>query len=67
MSSQQSKKKRWKCMVCGYIHEGGSPPKHCPKCGAPDEEFEELQPMEGIERNPVYDQLIKSDQNGGDN
>jgi len=51
-------------MVCGYIHEGSTPPKRCPKCGAPDEEFEALQPMEGMESNPVYDQLIKSDQNG---
>lgn len=26
--------KRWKCTVCGYIHEGEKPPAICPKCGA---------------------------------
>lgn len=26
--------KQWKCTVCGYIHEGNSPPETCPVCGA---------------------------------
>jgi hypothetical protein len=26
--------RRWKCTVCGYIHEGGEPPEFCPVCGA---------------------------------
>lgn len=26
--------KRWKCTVCGYIHEGDKPPVKCPQCGA---------------------------------
>lgn len=26
--------KRWKCTVCGYIHEGEKPPVKCPQCGA---------------------------------
>ena len=26
--------KKWKCMVCGYIHEGEGPPEICPTCGA---------------------------------
>ena len=24
---------RWKCMVCGHVHEGAIPLKVCPKCG----------------------------------
>ena len=24
---------RWKCLVCGYVHEGAIPLKVCPKCG----------------------------------
>ncbi len=24
---------RWKCMVCGYLYEGATPLKVCPKCG----------------------------------
>jgi rubrerythrin len=23
---------KWKCSVCGYIHEGKEPPKNCPCC-----------------------------------
>lgn len=34
--------KRWRCTVCGYIHEGESPPEKCPQCGAPKEKFELL-------------------------
>ncbi|MFH1505753.1 MAG: rubrerythrin [archaeon] len=26
---------RWKCSVCGFIHEGTSPPGICPGCGKP--------------------------------
>ncbi len=26
--------KKWKCAVCGYIHEGETPPEFCPTCGA---------------------------------
>jgi len=31
--------KKWKCTVCGYIHEGDAPPEKCPQCGAPKEKF----------------------------
>ncbi|MCU0580053.1 MAG: rubrerythrin family protein [Desulfobacterota bacterium] len=26
--------KKWKCTVCGYLHEGDKPPSRCPVCGA---------------------------------
>ncbi|MDL2254485.1 FAD-dependent oxidoreductase [Ruminococcaceae bacterium OttesenSCG-928-I18] len=32
--------KKWRCTVCGYIHEGENPPEHCPVCGAPKDKFE---------------------------
>ena len=32
--------KKWRCTVCGYIHEGDDPPESCPQCGAPREKFE---------------------------
>ncbi|MFA6679776.1 MAG: FAD-dependent oxidoreductase [Candidatus Methanomethylophilaceae archaeon] len=32
--------KKWRCTVCGYIHEGNSPPETCPICGSPKEKFE---------------------------
>lgn len=31
---------RWKCRVCGYIHEGEEPPEVCPVCGAGKEMFD---------------------------
>jgi rubrerythrin len=34
--------KKWKCGVCGYIHQGDEPPDSCPVCGAPKEKFIEL-------------------------
>lgn len=34
--------KKWKCTVCGYIHEGDTPPEACPLCKAPAEKFEEI-------------------------
>ena len=32
--------KKWRCTVCGYIHEGHNPPEICPICGSPKEKFE---------------------------
>jgi len=32
--------KKFRCKSCLYIHEGEIPPKLCPKCGAPSEQFE---------------------------
>ena len=31
---------RWKCAVCGYMHEGTEPPAKCPCCQHPREYFE---------------------------
>ncbi len=34
--------KKWKCVVCGYVHEGPEPPDECPVCGATRDDFEEI-------------------------
>lgn len=34
--------KKFKCKVCGYVHEGNEAPEKCPLCGAPKSEFEEI-------------------------
>lgn len=34
--------KKWRCTVCGYIHEGEEPPDECPVCGADKSLFEEV-------------------------
>ena len=35
-------KKLFKCTVCSFIHEGPNAPETCPKCGQPQEKFNEL-------------------------
>ena len=37
--------KKWKCLVCGYIHEGPEAPDQCPICKAPKAKFEEIQEL----------------------
>ncbi|MFO7766835.1 MAG: DUF2231 domain-containing protein [Pelovirga sp.] len=32
-------KKKWRCTVCGYVHEGDLPPESCPVCHAGAEKF----------------------------
>ena len=34
--------KKFRCKVCGYIHEGDSAPERCPQCKVPAEKFEEV-------------------------
>lgn len=31
--------KKWVCSVCGYVHEGNTPPEKCPVCKQPAEKF----------------------------
>lgn len=49
--------KKWKCTVCGYIHEGDTPPEQCPICKVPAERFEmlaqETAPAAGPVDNPA--------------
>lgn len=39
--------KKFRCMVCGHIHEGASAPEKCPVCGVGPEKFEEIKETEG--------------------
>ena len=32
---------KWVCSVCGYVHEGDTPPEKCPQCNAPASKFTE--------------------------
>lgn len=34
---------KWKCTVCGYIHEGEQPPEQCPVCKQPADKFEKVE------------------------
>ena len=33
--------KTWVCPVCGYVHEGDTPPEFCPQCKVPGSKFTE--------------------------
>jgi len=35
--------KKFRCTVCGYIHEGNAAPEKCPLCGAPASKFVEVE------------------------
>ena len=41
---------KWKCTVCGYIHEGDTPPESCPVCKQPASKFVKLE--EEAKKNP---------------
>jgi len=38
--------KKFICSVCGYVHQGDTPPAKCPQCGVPAEKFKEVQEVE---------------------
>lgn len=44
--------KKWKCTVCGYIHEGEEPPEKCPVCGADRSKFVEVIPEDAAPPRP---------------
>lgn len=56
--------KKWRCEVCGYIHDGDEVCECCPKCEAGSHRFTELDEKEAglVERsrhtNALHAQLI---------
>lgn len=51
--------KKWRCTVCGYIHEGDTPPDTCPVCGVGPEFFEAVEESAAKQDNQDLD-AIKS-------
>lgn len=41
-ASGAKRSNKWKCRVCGYIHEGLEPPDECPACGAGADMFDPI-------------------------
>lgn len=39
LNKLEGKRLKWRCDVCGYVHEGDEPPERCPRCGAGREHF----------------------------
>ena len=40
--------KKWVCPVCGYVHEGDTPPEFCPQCKVTGSKFIELKESEKL-------------------
>ena len=34
---------KWVCSVCGYVHEGDTPPERCPICKVPASKFNKME------------------------
>jgi uncharacterized membrane protein len=49
--------KKWRCTVCGYIHEGEEPPEICPVCGADRSKFVEIVDEENDDKKSKIDPL----------
>ena len=41
--------RRWKCLNCGYIHNGDTPPDECPICTSPADRFEPQEEAQEID------------------
>ncbi|MCU0722344.1 MAG: rubrerythrin family protein [Planctomycetes bacterium] len=39
---KKEKKVKWRCLNCGFVHEGKEPPEQCPACAHPKAYFEVL-------------------------
>lgn len=53
----------WKCSVCGYQFEGGEPPKECPICKHPGDDFRK----EEGEQAAVQEQSVVQEQSAEEN
>lgn len=40
--------KKWVCPVCGFVHEGDTPPESCPQCKVPGEKFKLMDESKGL-------------------
>lgn len=43
--------RKWKCSVCGYIHNGPTQPKDCPQCSSSGKEFREYDGEQKLKYN----------------
>ncbi len=53
----------FRCIICGYIHNGDNPPENCPVCGVSAKEFEPfaqeiITPKENVDNSKINNILI---------
>ncbi len=44
---------KWKCTVCGYIHEGDTPPEECPLCHVGKDKFVPADEQPAVDGKPT--------------
>ena len=56
--------KKFICTVCGYVHEGDTPPEKCPVCKVPAEKFKEMEDTAGAlaaeHKYGIYEKTVKN-------
>ena len=58
--------KKWVCQVCGYVHEGDTPPEKCPVCKVPAEKFSEVKGEMKLAAEHEYGVYAKTVKNNPD-
>ena len=58
--------KKWVCSVCGYVHEGDTPPEKCPVCKVPAEKFNEMKEGAKLAAEHEYGIYAKTVKNNPD-
>ena len=58
--------KKWVCPVCGYVHEGDTPPEKCPTCGVPGSKFKEMKGDAKLAAEHEYGVYAKTVKNNPD-
>ncbi len=55
---------KWVCPVCGYVHEGDTPPEKCPLCGVPGAKFkkQEQGPLTFVAEHHVGDGIVEDEE-----
>ena len=54
----ENKNKKWRCKICGYIHEGSEPPAICQRCGASRNYFEKVEEKQIIKNMTFHKNII---------
>lgn len=50
--------RKWKCTVCGYVHQGAAPPSVCPVCGADRSRFIPLEAQKVNLLRDLFDTFV---------
>ena len=55
--------KKWVCPVCGYVHEGDTPPEKCPVCKVPASKFNKVEgemTLAAEHEYGIYEKTVKN-------